>query len=56
MTLSELDKKWNEILTLLGSDDPKEKERGEILGKQFYINHPEQALNIAINDGIPYLA
>jgi hypothetical protein len=46
MTLSELDKKWNEILTLLGSDDPKEKMIGEMLETQFYIDNPEQALNI----------
>ncbi len=41
MTLSELDKIWNEIITLLWSDDPEEKARGEVLEKQFYINHPQ---------------
>lgn len=46
MTLNELDKIWNEILTLLGSDDPEEKELGEILETQFRIDNPEPNLNI----------
>ncbi|MBU2700577.1 hypothetical protein Ga0466249_001669 [Sporomusaceae bacterium BoRhaA] len=49
MTLSELDKQWNEILTLLGSDDPGEQSKGEMLEKQFYIDHPEQAIILDIN-------
>lgn len=46
MTLSELDKQWNEILTLLGSGDPEEQSQGKRLEKQFYIDYPEQAIYI----------
>ncbi len=56
MTLSELDKKWNEILTLLGSDDPEEKMTGEMLETQFYIDNPEQALNIGPQSKNPELS
>ena len=46
MTLNELDKKWNEILTLLGSDDAKEREQGEAIKKKFYLDYPNHALNL----------
>jgi hypothetical protein len=46
MTLNELDKKWNEILTLLGSDDSQEREKGEEIKKKFYSDYPDHAFDV----------